>query len=62
MDLSKIMNIQDGFLENRADLLFNYELRNSAAPKQRGDKKVQASLLSDRKTRMNENKRSGNRL
>lgn len=26
MDLSKIMNIQDGFLQNKTDLLFDCEL------------------------------------
>lgn len=59
MDLSKIMNIQDGFLQNKADLLLDHKLTNSATPNTTRQK-IQASFLS--KIRMNEDKRSGNRL
>lgn len=51
MDLSEIMNIQDGLLENKADLLFNYEVTNSVAPNTMRRQKVQNSLLSSHKIR-----------
>lgn len=62
MDLSKIMNIQDGFLANKADLLFNYEPTNSATPNTVRRQKIQTSLLSNCKIWVNENKRPSNRL
>lgn len=62
MDLSKIMNIQDGFLQSKADLLFDYKLINSATPNTRRKQKIEASLLSKCKIRMNEDQKPGNRL
>lgn len=59
MDLSKIMNIQDGFLQSKADLLLDRELINSITPNT-VRQKIRASILS--KIRLNEDKRSGNRL
>lgn len=58
MDLSKIMNIQDGFLQNKADL-FDCELTHSATPNTTRRKKIQASPLSNCKIRMNEDKKFG---
>lgn len=56
MDLSEIMNIQDRLLENKADLLFNYELTNSVTPNTMKRQKIQTSLLSNYKIRMDEKK------
>lgn len=53
MDLSEIMNIQDRLLENKADLLFNYELTSSVTPNATTRQKIQTSLLSNYKIRMN---------
>lgn len=33
MDLSEIMDIQDGLLEKKADLFLNYKPTNSVTPK-----------------------------
>lgn len=54
MDLSEIMNIQDRLLENKADLLFNYELTNSVTPDTMRRQNIQTELLSNHKIRMNE--------
>lgn len=54
MDLSEIMNIQDRLLENKADLLFNYELTNSVTPNTMKRQKIQTSLLSNYKIKMDE--------
>lgn len=56
MDLSEIMNIQDRLLENKADFLFNYELTNSVTPNTMKKQKIQTSLLSNYKIRMDEKK------
>lgn len=58
MDLSQIMNIQDGFLQNKAHLLLDHKLTNSVTPHTTREK-IQASFLS--KIRMNENKKPGNK-
>lgn len=62
MDLSKIMNIQDGLLQNKADSSFGYEPTSSATPNTMRRQKIQASLLSKCKIRMDEDKKSGNGL
>lgn len=56
MDLSEIMNIQDRLLENKADFLFNYELTNSVTQNTMKKQKIQTSLLSNYKIRMDEKK------
>lgn len=57
MDLSEIVNIQDRLLENKADLLFNYELRSFVPPNTMSRQKTRTSLLSNHKIRMKEKKK-----
>jgi len=53
MDLSEIMNIQDGLLENNAYLLFNYEITVSVTASTIRRQKFYIFSLFNYKIRMN---------
>lgn len=56
MDLSEIMNIQDGLLENNAYLLFNYEITVSVTASTIRRQKFYIFSLFNYKIRMNKKK------
>lgn len=53
MDLSEIVDVQDGLLENEANFLFNDKLTSSVTPNAMRRQKVQTSLLCSYKIRVN---------
>lgn len=56
MDLSEIVDVQDGLLENEANLLFNYKLTSSVTLNTMRGQKIQTSLSSSYKISVNEKK------
>lgn len=56
MDLSEIVDVQDGLLENEANLLFNYKLISSVTLNTMRGQKILTSLSSSYKISVNEKK------